>query len=176
MQVGLIGAGVMGSAIAARLLDCGAALAVFDAFPKKCSQLAERGARLATSAADAAGGADFVVMSLNTATNAEQAVFGPQGVAEGIGAGAILIDMSSIDAGRTADFARLLKERCGAAWIDAPLSGGAPAVAKGLLTLMIGGDAAEFERARPLLALLSQNYTRFGEPGAGQTVKMSTLR
>lgn len=162
----------MGSAIAARLLDCGVSTAVFDTQPEKCDDLAARGAALTSSAAQAAEGADFVVLSLNTAAIVEQAVFGANGVAVGIAAGSILIDMSSIDAGRTSELARRLKADTGAAWIDAPLSGGAPAVAQGKLTLMIGADADAFDRAKPLISLLSENFTRFGEPGAGQTVKM----
>lgn len=172
MKVGLIGAGVMGSAIAGRLLDRDVALSVFDPFPEKCTPLAERGARVAASPADAAGGADFVLTSLNTASIVELAVFGPEGVAEGIDGEALLIDMSSIDAGSTATLAQRLKTNCGADWVDAPLSGGAPAAALGKLTLMVGAELDAFERAKPLLSVLSTNFTRLGGAGSGQTVKM----
>jgi len=172
MEVAVIGAGVMGSSIAGRLLDCGVSPRVYDTNADKCAALAGRGAQMALDAASAARGADAVIVSLNTAAIVEIAVFGAAGVAEGLSSEAPLIDMSSIDASRTAEFAQRLKTLSGADWIDAPLSGGAPAVAQGRLTLMIGGDEVAFERARPVLNLLSANYTRFGRAGSGQTVKM----
>jgi 2-hydroxy-3-oxopropionate reductase len=172
MQVAVVGVGVMGTAIAGRLLDCGAKVTLFDTDPAKGAPLVERGASLAPSAAQAAAAADFAIVSLNSAAIVELAVFGPEGAAAGMRPGALLVDMSSIDAGRTAELARRLRETCGAGWVDAPLSGGAPAAAEGCLTLMVGGAEADFAAAEPLLRLLSANYTRFGEPGAGQTVKL----
>lgn len=172
MKIAIIGCGVMGSAIAARLLDKGVSLFVHDRDASKMQPLVERGATSATSAAEATRAADIIITSLNSAAIVESAVFDTGGVAEAATVDKLLFDMSSIDAGRTAEMAARLKDKTGMAWIDAPLSGGAPAVAKGALTLMLGGAVEDIARAQPLIDLLSTNATHFGECGAGQTVKL----
>lgn len=172
IRVAVVGVGVMGSAIAARLLDTGASVHVFDALPGKCTALEQRGARIAASAREAAEAAAFVITSLNTAGTVELAVFGAGGIAEGARADKLLVDMSSIDPARTAGMAARLAAQTGMGWVDAPLSGGAPAAATGSLTLMVGGNAADVARAQPLLSLLSNHFTHLGESGAGQTVKL----
>lgn len=172
MHVGLIGAGVMGSAIGARLLECGSTLAFFDRSADAGADLVAAGARRASSAADAAEGATFVITSLNSADIVETAVFGADGVASGGAAGALIVDMSSIDPARTRTMAERLLAECGMRWVDAPLSGGAPAARTGTLTLMLGGAANDVAAAEPLLALLSARRTHMGGPGAGQTAKL----
>ena len=172
MKVSLIGIGVMGSAIGHRLLDVKADLTVFNRSVDKTRPLAERGATVAASAGEAAANTDFVVLCLNTADIVEAAVFGAGGVAESATQETLLVDMSSIDAGRTVDMAERLLQQTGTGWVDAPLSGGAPAVNEGRLTLMLGGSTADIERAEPLLRELSNNYTAMGGSGAGQTVKL----
>lgn len=172
MQVAVIGVGVMGSAIAGRLIDTGAAVAVFDIMPDKCTALAERGARVAAAPADASAEAAFVITSLNNAAIVEEAVFGLRGIAEAATADKLLVDMSSIDPGLTAEMAERLVEETGMGWVDAPLSGGAPAAIRGELTLMLGGSETHIARAAPLLSRLSKHYTHIGASGAGQTVKL----
>lgn len=171
-SVSVVGVGIMGSSIAGRLLDVGHPVAVFDLDAAKTAALAERGARRASSPADAARGADFVVTSLNSAAIVRAAVFGPDGVAEGGAAGTILIDMSSIDPASTRAMAAELREKTGMAWVDAPLSGGAPKAAVGQLTVMAGGEEADVEKARLVMDSLCANYTHMGPSGAGQTTKM----
>ncbi len=172
MQVAVVGVGVMGAAIAGRLLDTGAALTVFDVAAEKTAVLAKRGARVAASAQAAAHAAEFVVTSLNNAEIVERAVFGPAGVAAAAARDKLLIDMSSIDPARTMAMAARLEAETGMGWVDAPLSGGAPAAARGALTLMLGGSDAHVARAMPLLSQLSQRATHLGGSGAGQTVKL----
>ena len=172
MRAAVIGVGVMGSAIAGRLLDTGAEVHLYDHTPGKCDALASRGAVVFASAREAAAPAEFVITSLNTADVVEGAVFGPGGIAEAADAGKLLVDMSSIDAARTAAMAARLVAETGMGWVDAPLSGGAPGAAHGALTLMIGGGDADVARAQPLLAALSTNFTHLGASGAGQTVKL----
>lgn len=172
MRVAVIGVGVMGSAIAGRLLDVGATVAVYDVAPDKCRALAARGARVAASPRDAAAAAEFAITSLNSADVVERAVFGPEGVAATATKNTLLVDMSSIDPGRTAALATRLAAETGMGFVDAPLSGGAPAAARGALTLMVGGSAADVARAEPLLKQLSARFTHFGGPGSGQTVKL----
>jgi 2-hydroxy-3-oxopropionate reductase len=172
MQVAVIGVGVMGSAIAGRLLDTGAVVFVYDSAPGKCQPLLSRGAQEAASARAAAASADFVITSLNSAATVECAVFDADGIAAAATPDKLLVDMSSIDAGRTAVMAGRLAAESGMGWVDAPLSGGAPAAATGSLTLMIGGSEDDVARATPLLSRLSSNFTHLGQSGAGQTVKL----
>lgn len=172
MQLAVIGVGVMGSAIAGRLLDSGVGLHLYDRDPVQMAPLVARGATAAASARDAAAHASHVIISLNSAAIVERAIFGPDGVAQAADAGKLLIDMSSIAADRTAALAQRLRDETGMGWVDAPLSGGAPAAAQGKLTLMVGGATEDVDRARPVLDLLSAHITRFGAPGAGQTVKL----
>ncbi|MDH6147358.1 MULTISPECIES: NAD(P)-dependent oxidoreductase [Paraburkholderia] len=172
MKVAVIGVGVMGSAIATRLIQTGAEVTVFDAFAGKLGPLVSIGATAAESAATATRNADFVITSLNSAAIVEKAVFGPNGIAAEGSTDKLLIDMSSIDAGRTSEMAARLREQSGMGWVDAPLSGGAPAALQGTLTLMVGGTEQDVKHAEPLLAQLAARFTRFGEAGAGQTVKL----
>lgn len=171
-NIAVIGAGTMGSAIGGRLLREGCALSFFDLSSEAGAALEQAGARRASSPADAAKAADFVITSLNSAAIVEAAIFGEGGIAEAGNADKLLVDMSSIDPGRTAAMAKQLRETCGMGWVDAPLSGGAPAAEKGTLTLMLGGSEDDVARAEPLLAMLSARRTHLGPAGAGQTVKL----
>ena len=171
MSLALIGAGAMGGAIGARLCAVGQPLRVFDLDAEKVAALVALGAEAAPTAADAARGADAVILSLNSPRIVEIAVFGPGGVAEGAAPGTLIIDMSSIDPGATRDLAAKAAER-GLAWVDSPLSGGAPKAATGELTLMLGGTEADVARARNVLAHVASNITHMGPAGAGQATKL----
>jgi len=172
MRIAIIGGGMMGTAIGLRLADQGCALTFFDPSPGAGVELERAGASRADTAAAACGEAEFVITSLNSAAIVEQAVFSPGGVSETGGADRLLIDMSSIDPARTAAMAERLEQGCGMGWVDAPLSGGAPAAREGRLTLMVGGTEPHVARARPVLDLLAARATHLGPSGAGQTVKL----
>ena len=131
----------MGGAIGTRLLETGSRLAVFDLDPEKVAALVAKGAVAAGSAAEASKGADAVITSLNASRIVELAAFGENGISEGAAPGTMIIDMSSIDPEATRRFATMAEEK-GLAWVDAPLSGGAPKALIGQLTLMMGGEAA----------------------------------
>jgi 2-hydroxy-3-oxopropionate reductase len=169
--VALIGAGAMGGAIGARLVETGTPLAVYDRNPEKVALLSDKGATAARSAADAARGARAVILSLNAAAIVRAAVFGPEGVAEGAAPGTLIIDMSSIDPEATRALAAEAAER-GLRWVDSPLSGGIPKVAIGQLTLMQGGEEADVAEAQAILSGIAGNQTRMGGPGTGQTTKL----
>ena len=170
--IALIGAGIMGQAIGARLLECGHALSVFDIDPAKVARLVAKGAQAVNSPAAATAESDFIILSLNHADIVNAAVFGPGGVSTSAAASKLLIDMSSIDPAATADMAARLKAETGMAWVDCPLSGGVPGALSGKLTIMAGGEAADFERARRVMKDLAANYTLMGGSGAGQTTKL----
>lgn len=170
-QLALIGAGAMGGAIGTRLLETGNALAVFDLDEAKVAALVAKGATAAKSAAAAAETADAVITSLNASRIVEIAVFGPQGVADGARPGTLIIDMSSIDPATTRKLADMAAEK-GLAWVDSPLSGGAPKALVGELTLMLGGTEDDVVRAQAILSDVAANMTHMGGPGAGQTTKM----
>lgn len=170
--VAVIGAGIMGSAITRRLLETGHQVHVFDLDAAKVGALVADGAVAAETAAAATRGADFTILSLNSAAIVRAAVFGRNGVAEGASGDKLLIDMSSIDPVDTAQMSAQLKADTGMAWVDCPLSGGAPGALAGRLTIMAGGAAEDFERARTVMRHLAANYTLMGPSGAGQTVKL----
>ncbi|MCL6282474.1 NAD(P)-dependent oxidoreductase [Ruegeria sp. 2012CJ41-6] len=170
-KIALIGAGAMGGAIGTRLLETGNALNVFDLDAEKVAVLVAKGGVAADSAAEASRGVDFVITSLNASRIVELAAFGKDGIADGAAEGTVIIDMSSIEPGATRKFAAMAAER-GLAWVDSPLSGGAPKALIGELTLMAGGAAADVERAHQALRHVASNYTHMGPSGAGQTTKL----
>ena len=172
LRVAVVGVGIMGSAITRRLLQCGAAVTVFDLDSAKVAALVSEGAAMATTAAAAARAGDHVITSLNSAAVVRAAVLGRDGAADGLGAGKLLIDMSSIDPASTRALGAELRERCGAGWVDAPLSGGAPKALRGELTVMAGGSEADVARAKDVMQHLCANFTHMGPAGAGQTTKL----
>ena len=171
-NIALIGAGIMGQAIGARLLAKGHSLTVFDIDKTKVVQLVEKGAMAGASPAQATSMSDFTILSLNHADIVHKAVFGTEGVAQCADTSKLLIDMSSIDPAATAEMAARLKMETGMAWVDCPLSGGVPGALAGRLTIMAGGEEQDFERARIVMSDLASNYTLMGVSGAGQTTKL----
>lgn len=170
--VAVIGAGIMGSAIATRLLETGHEVRVFDLDGQKVAALVDKGALAAASASEAVAASRFCILSLNHANIVRAAVFGKDGVASAAAPEKLLIDMSSIDPADTADMATKLRAETGMAWVDCPLSGGMPGALAGKLTIMAGGAPEDFERAREVMQHLSANYNLMGPSGAGQTVKL----
>jgi 2-hydroxy-3-oxopropionate reductase len=169
-EVGVVGLGVMGSAIARRLLETGHAVRVYDVRPEAMRDLVAAGAT-ASATPRAVAEAGRVVLSLNSAAIVDEVVFGTDGVLTGDCAGVLVVDMSSIDPASTRDLAARAGER-GASWVDAPLSGGAPGAARGGLTLMLGGREEDVDRAASLLEALATRVTHIGPSGSGQVVKL----
>lgn len=171
-SVAVIGAGIMGSAIATRLLRCGHKVSSFDLDPSKVASLVAKGAFAANSISGATQASDFVILSLNHADIVRNAVFGANGVAAAATPQKLLIDMSSIDPAATVEMATQLASATGMAWLDCPLSGGQPGALSGKLTVMAGGTSENFEHARVVMKDLCANYTLMGSNGAGQTTKL----
>lgn len=168
--VGFIGLGIMGHSMARNLMNAGHDVTVWNRTVSRADDLAEAGARLAGSPAEVARLNEIVMICVSDTPDVEAVVFGPNGVAEGIRSGALIIDHSTISPAATKEMARRINALDGS-WLDAPISGGAEGAAKGTLSIMIGGDAADIERARQYLDAVGATITHVGPQGAGQLVK-----
>ena len=170
MKIGFIGLGVMGRPMASHLIAAGHQ--VFLHRVKEVSQhLVEAGGQAVESAQAVAEAADIIILMLPDTPDVETVLFGVDGVAAGLSRGKLVIDMSSISPVATKGFARRIAE-VGAAYVDAPVSGGEVGAKAASLTIMVGASEADFERALPLFQLMGKNITRIGEVGDGQTAKV----
>lgn len=172
LRIGYVGVGLMGLPMVKRLVSLQYAVRAYDVLAGKTAAAAAAGARAAASPADAAQGADLVLLNLPTTDAVEKAVFGEAGVASALRAPQLVVDFSTIKVDKCKAFAQKLRAASGCGWIDAPVSGGPPASGSGTLTIMAGGDAAEIERARPLFADIAGRFTHMGPSGAGMAAKM----
>jgi 3-hydroxyisobutyrate dehydrogenase-like beta-hydroxyacid dehydrogenase len=170
--IGFAGAGVLGSAIIERLLTCGFELKAWNRSRDKLAPLLELGASAEETSADLARESDVVITCVTDHRAVESVVFGPDGVASAGVSGKLLIDMSTSDAGKTREMADRLEQACGMGWVDAPISGGAPAARNGSMAVMCGGSEANFAVAEPVLRHLAGALTLMGPVGAGQGTKM----
>jgi 2-hydroxy-3-oxopropionate reductase len=171
MQIGFIGLGIMGRPMALNLKKAGHEILV----PERASLTAEIRAA-ATVLADAtavARAAEVVILMLPDTPDVEQVLFGANGVADGLSAGKLVIDMSSIDPLATKRFAERIAG-LGCHYLDAPVSGGEVGAKQATLTIMVGGPEAAFRRAEPLFAAMGKSITHIGaENGAGQICKVA---
>jgi 2-hydroxy-3-oxopropionate reductase len=170
MKIGFIGLGVMGAPMARHLAAAGHEIVTV----LNRSPLPEGlEATVVESPAAVARLSEVIVTMLPDTPDVERVLLGERGVAEGISAGSLVIDMSSISPIATARFAARLRE-AGAGYLDAPVSGGEVGAKAASLTIMVGGPNDEFERALPIFERLGKNITLIGEKnGAGQTCKIA---
>ncbi len=171
-QIGYIGIGLMGLPMTRRLLERGYAVKACDIVAARSDAARAAGATVATTPAEACHGSDIVVLNLPTTDAVAQAAFGEQGVASALRPPQLVVDFSTVEVEQGRAFAAKLRGQTGCGWIDAPVSGGPPACAAGTLTVMAGGDAAEIERVRPLMADIAGQFTAMGPAGAGLAAKM----
>lgn len=170
MKVGFIGLGVMGRGMALNILKVGHSLSVCDLDPARVKVLVDAGADDGGSPAGVADGAEVVVISAPDTSDVEAILFGVEGVANSAKSGSVVIDCSSISATASGVFAERLAES-GVSLIDAPVSGGAKGAEDGTLSMMMGGDEAAIEKARPVLEAMGKTLSRIGPVGAGQVAK-----
>ncbi|HSV83944.1 MAG TPA: 2-hydroxy-3-oxopropionate reductase [Ramlibacter sp.] len=170
-RLAFIGLGIMGKPMAAHLLAAGHTvhLASRSGVPE---ELRAAGGLACASAREAAAGAEIVFLMLPDTPDVERVLFGPEGIAAGLTAGTIVVDMSSIAPIATREFAQRIVA-AGAGYLDAPVSGGEIGAREGTLSIMAGGPQQTFDAVQPLLATLGKNITRVGEHGAGQTAKVA---
>ncbi|WP_207459769.1 2-hydroxy-3-oxopropionate reductase [Azospirillum sp. SYSU D00513] len=171
MNVGFIGLGIMGAPMAGHLLDAGHTLYAFDIKPVS-SELTGKGAVACASGKEVAQKADVIITMVPDTPHVEAALFGANGIAEGLSAGKLVIDMSSISPIETKKFAARINE-LGCDYLDAPVSGGEVGAKAASLTIMVGGPDAAFERAKPLFEKMGKNITLVGGNGDGQTTKVA---
>jgi 2-hydroxy-3-oxopropionate reductase len=172
MKIGFIGVGIMGKPMAGHLQAAGHELLLVQHRSALPQELLDGGAVACGSAREVAAQAEVVILMLPDTPDVERALFGPGGVAEGLSPGKAVVDMSSIDPIATRGFADRIAA-LGCEYVDAPVSGGEVGAKNAALTIMCGGDAAAFERVKPLFELMGKNITLVGGVGAGQVTKVA---
>ncbi len=170
-QVGFIGLGIMGRGMANNLLKAGFKVRVWNRTASRADALVEAGAELGSSPADVAAQSDIIVTCVSDTPDVEQVILGEDGVIHGAKSGALVVDCSTISPQVTKDIAAKLAEK-GVHMLDAPISGGSEGAAKGTLSIMIGGEEAQFQRALPVFQAMGKTITHIGTIGSGQTVKL----
>jgi 3-hydroxyisobutyrate dehydrogenase len=169
-RVAFLGLGTMGAAMAANLARAGFQVSAWNRTPGRAPELAKLGVETSANPAAAAADAEIVVICVSNTPDVEAILFGQDGVVGGARAGTLVIDCSTIAPSGSWDFAARLKEH-GLSMVDAPVSGGSEGAKNATLTIFVGGDETDFERARPVLEALGRTITHVGPIGAGQAVK-----
>ncbi len=173
LRIGCIGVGLMGEAMARNLLGRGYPLTAWNLEPERLATIIPHGATACASPAEVAEASDIILMCVLHTAAVENCVFGPGGLAEASPTeGKVVVDISTIDPAATRRIAAALRAATGIGWVDAPASGGIGAARAGALTLMLGGEVEDIDRAMPVLRDLGDNITRMGPVGAGQTTKI----
>jgi 3-hydroxyisobutyrate dehydrogenase-like beta-hydroxyacid dehydrogenase len=163
----------MGAAMVASLRREGHEVVVWNRTNSKAQAVADAtGAELATTAAEAARGASFVLSSLADDVAVEKVFVGSEGVVESLDPGTVVMEMSTIAPRTVLDLRAPVEDR-GAALLDAPVSGSVSFAEAGTLTIMVGGEAKAVDRARPVLEALSKKLFHVGDLGAGATMKLA---
>jgi 3-hydroxyisobutyrate dehydrogenase-like beta-hydroxyacid dehydrogenase len=173
VRVAIIGAGRMGAAMTGRLRTAGAEVTVYNRTAARAEAVAAAsGATVAATPAEAAAAAPVVLVSLADDAACAATYDGPDGIAAGVEAGAVVADTSTIDP-QTVDRLAVLFEGRDVGFLDAPVSGSVPLVERGELTVMVGGDEADLARARDVLDVLAKRVFHVGGRGAGATIKLA---
>ncbi|GHJ41096.1 2-hydroxy-3-oxopropionate reductase [Streptomyces sp. TS71-3] len=169
-RVAWIGLGIMGSPMSENLIKAGYPVTGFTLEPEKLERLAAAGGTAAASIAEAVREADVIITMVPASPQVEAVAYGPDGILENARDGALLIDMSSITPGTSIDLAAAAREK-GVRVLDAPVSGGEAGAIEAVLSIMVGGEAADFDAAKPIFDVLGKTIVLCGPHGSGQTVK-----
>ena len=170
-RIGFIGLGIMGLPMARHLLKAGYPLTVHNRSSEPEQTLAAEGASVARTAREVAESSDIVITMLPDSPQVEDVVLGENGVAQGLKKGGLFIDMSSIAPATARKVAEALGKN-GVDALDAPVSGGQVGAEQASLSIMVGGNEAAFERARPVFETVGKTLVHIGGPGAGQVTKI----
>jgi 2-hydroxy-3-oxopropionate reductase len=172
MTIGFVGLGIMGKPMAKNLLHAGYSLVVYDINGDAVKEVEQAGAGKAGSGKEVALKSDLIITMLPNSPHVKAAVFGKDGIAEGVKSGQILIDMSSIAPLASQEIAASLAEK-GVEMLDAPVSGGEPKAIDGSLSIMVGGKKAVFDKCYDIFSKLGKSIVLCGDVGAGNTVKLA---
>jgi 2-hydroxy-3-oxopropionate reductase len=168
--VAFIGLGIMGRPMSINLAKAGFDVVAYSRRPESAAALADDGVRAATSIAECVGAADVVITMLPDSPDVESVILGDDGVLAHAPAGVLIIDMSTVRPATAVDIAHQASAR-GAHALDAPVSGGERGAIDGTLSIMVGGEADDVERGRPVLEAVGRTIVHVGPAGSGQTVK-----
>lgn len=171
LKIGFVGLGIMGAPMANHLIHAGHQLFVYT-LGKMPEAIASSSATQCTSARGVAERADIIIVMVPDTPDVEAALFSEKGIAAGLTAGKVVVDMSSISPISTKAFAKKINA-LGCDYLDAPVSGGEVGAKNATLSIMVGGPEATFERIKPLFELMGKNITLVGGNGDGQTAKVA---
>jgi 3-hydroxyisobutyrate dehydrogenase len=169
--IGFIGLGIMGRGMVANLLQAGFVVCVWNRTASRVEPFVEIGATVGASPADVAAHSDIIITCVSDTPDVEAVILGEDGVIHGVKEGSLVVDMSTISPQATREMAAKLAEKS-VHMLDAPISGGSEGAAKGTLSIMVGGEAAQVARAMPAFEAMGKAITHVGDIGAGQTVKL----
>ncbi|MBA2772643.1 MAG: 2-hydroxy-3-oxopropionate reductase [Nocardioidaceae bacterium] len=168
--IAFVGLGIMGQPMSVRLQEAGFDVCGVNLTPERVQPLVDAGGRSAGSIAEAMDGADVVAVMVPDSPDVEEVLAGEGGVFEHAEPGTLIIDFSSIRPDVTATLAEQAREK-GFRMLDAPVSGGEAGAQDAVLSIMVGGEAADFAEARPIFDAVGKTIVHVGTSGAGQTVK-----
>jgi 3-hydroxyisobutyrate dehydrogenase len=168
--VGFVGLGIMGLSMARRLIEAGHKVAVYNRTASKAAPLVALGATLAPTPREAARGNEILISIVTDSPDVEDVLLGRDGAVHAAEKNALFIDMSTIAPETSRKVGRALKAK-GIAFLDAPVTGGDIGAREGTLSILVGGEKADLERAREVFNVLGKRITHCGPQGAGQTVK-----
>jgi 2-hydroxy-3-oxopropionate reductase len=160
----------MGTSMARNLIEDGHKLVIHNRTRAKAEKLAKLGAEVATSPREVAGRSDVIITMLPGPPEVEEVLAGENGLLEGVRDGSLIVDMSTSSPLLAQELSRTANTR-GVGMLDAPVSGGDIGAIEGTLSIMVGGEKEDFERARPLFEAMGKTIVHVGAAGAGQTVK-----
>jgi len=170
-KIGFVGLGIMGTPMAEHLIKGGHEVFLFS-IPSIPESLVQAGGKACASGKEVAQNADIIITMVPDTPHVAAALFDPNGIADGLSAGKIVVDMSSISPVETKKFAERINA-LGCDYIDAPVSGGEVGAKNATLSIMCGGDEAVFAKVKPLFELMGKNITLVGGNGDGQTCKVA---
>jgi 3-hydroxyisobutyrate dehydrogenase len=170
-RIAFLGLGIMGAAMARRLLEHGHELVVWNRNPERAAALVRAGARLAASPAEAARGADAVIAMVSDDAASRAVWLGDTGALPAMTRGALAIDSSTLTVEHMRELAAQAASR-GVDFLDAPVTGSKPQAEQGVLNFLVGGDATAVERAAPLFAVMGRGHVHLGGAGSGALLKL----
>jgi 3-hydroxyisobutyrate dehydrogenase len=171
MNIGFIGLGVMGRSMARHLRGAGHAMNIYNRTKSRADEIISLGAEWRNSPAEVAASSDVVITMVGYPRDVEEVYFGQDGILDQVRKGTLLIDMTTSTPKLAQSIYDAARER-GAAALDAPVSGGDIGAREARLTIMVGGEQAAFDRAKPVFEKMGRTITLLGGAGAGQHTKM----